>query len=128
MRTTKILPFCGLGTPASRALSGSRLARLNNDGTVVTGDLLDGYHTSKPYLRKDGALFFARNGLLIAAVDLRIDYRIRLSPFDLDGKFFHTRVVRGQKGAFTTYSTNRIPARMASENLKHVSGLVRMAI
>jgi len=104
-----------------------RLARLKSDGTVVTGDLLEGYYTSEPYLRSDGMLFFAREGLLNAVADLRIDYRTSLKPPAVDGAFFHTRIVSGRNGAFATYSANRIPPK-GSGPIGHVSGLVRLAI
>jgi hypothetical protein len=110
----------------NRSISRSRLARLKSDGTVVTGDLLEGYYTSKPYLRSDGMLFVAREGLLIAVADLRIDYRTSLKPPTLDGTFFHTRIVSGRNGAFATYSANLIPPR-GSGPIGHVSGLVRLA-
>jgi hypothetical protein len=46
------------------------------DGTVVRGDLLEGYYTSRPYLHSDGTIYFARDGLMIAVRDLLIDERI----------------------------------------------------
>lgn len=111
----------------NRSISRSRLARLKSDGTVVTGDLLEGYYTSKPYLHSDGMLFFAREGLLVAVKDLRIDYRTTLKPPAVDGTFFHTRIVSGRNGTFATYSANLIPPR-GSGPIGHVSGLVRLAI
>ncbi|MCP3916129.1 MAG: hypothetical protein GY711_11285, partial [bacterium] len=57
-----------------------RLVRLAPGGTVIKGAWLDGYATSRPYLRADGTLLFVRNGELLAARDLSIDGRLHLCP------------------------------------------------
>jgi hypothetical protein len=112
----------------NRGVSRSRLARLNDDGSVIRGDLLEGYSTSEPYLHDDGTIYFARDGMLVAARDLLIDDRIVIRKRSEDG-VFHTRVLAGHGGLFSTYSTNVHSASTStSGSIGHISGLVRVAI
>jgi hypothetical protein len=105
------------------------MARLMSDGSVVRGDLLEGQHTSHPYLHGDGTLYFAREGLLIAVRDLTIDERIPIGRGWPISRMFHTRVLAGPAGLVATYSAYRPSSRESSSgSIGHVSGLVSVRI
>ena len=104
----------------NRLPSRSRLVRLNSDGTVTRGDLLEGYYTSEPYLHRDGTLFFAREGMMIAARGLMIDERVVIRHrSDSDSYVIHSRVLGGDEGMFVTYTEG-------TEGTSDVSGLLRV--
>jgi hypothetical protein len=110
----------------NRMPSRCRVARLLSDGTVVRGDLLDGFYTSRPYLHGDGTIYFARAGMMIAVRELTIEKRIyvRREP---DERMFYTRMVADRSRLFSTYSIDVHPAAESrSERLGHVSGLIRI--
>jgi hypothetical protein len=105
-----------------------RLARLMPGGRVVRGDLLEGYYTSEPYVRDDGRILFAREGMMIAADDLMIDERVRIVPAGVRDAF-HTRVLAGRDGVFTTWSVNcPAPKVETPEWVGHTSGIVHLSI
>ena len=107
--------------------SRSRLARLMPGGKVVRGDLLEGYYTSEPYVYGDGRILFAREGMMIAADDLMIDERVRIVPTGVKDAF-HTRVLAGRDGVFTTWSTNRPAPKVWTPEWVGHSGIVHLAI
>jgi outer membrane protein assembly factor BamB len=74
------------------------LARLLQDGSVVRGQRLGGYHTSPPSLRPDGTALFFREGALLAARDLVIDDRLDLCA--LDARTFFTPIAAGGESAY----------------------------
>jgi hypothetical protein len=102
----------------------SRLARLRSDGAVITGDLVDGFQTSRPYLHADGTVYFARRGMMHAARDLRIDERIPLSGHGPSDDML-TRVVAAEEGLFCAWSSNR-PS--TSGSFEYMSGLAHVVI
>ena len=80
--------------------SNAHLVRLLGDGTVATGDRLDGYYTSRPYCHTDGTFFFFRNGRLLAARDLSIDDQLNLSS---RGPTFSTKIAAHGRSMFFAY-------------------------
>lgn len=105
-------------------VSMSRLVRLMPDGTVVRGDLLEGYYTSRPHVQTDGTTYFARHGLMNVACDLLIEGRIQISRGLPRDEVFHS-LAGGPQRLFATYSANRV---LTPGPISHVSGLLRIAI
>ena len=104
-----------------------RLSRLMPDGTVIRGDILDGYYTSRPYVHGDGTLYFARGALLIAARDLMIDKRI-LIVLQRDYDVIYTRVVGADDNLFLTYTKQRVTQDSGYPAVERKSGLLRISL
>jgi hypothetical protein len=98
----------------------SRIARLLPDGSVIRGDLIDGYHTTEAYIRDDGTVIFVRNGLLTKVQDLLIVARRFLAPFGAHD-IMSTRVLPVADGLVTTYSQF-----LRGDSRGHQSGLLRI--
>jgi hypothetical protein len=101
-------------------LSLARLVRLQADGSVERGDLLEGYYTSEFWIDSDDTLYFARDGLLIAARDLRIQARQALCDLSWRGAVTHC-LAAGRAGLFVTYTAFIDAGRQAS-GLHYLSG------
>jgi hypothetical protein len=79
-----------------------RLARLLPGGALTKGDLLNGYYTSTPHLRADGAYVFYRDGTLFAARETSISEHIMLcSP---DESVYSTKIVADDRGMYFAYT------------------------
>src|SRR5271165_4186929 len=76
------------------------LVRLLGNGTVATGNRVDGYYTSRPYSHSAGTLFFFRNGRLLAVRDLRIDDQLSLCSL---GPTFSTKIAAHGRSMFFAY-------------------------
>jgi hypothetical protein len=105
---------------------GSRIARLLPNGSVVRGDLIDGFETSRPYIQDDGTIIFVRNGMVTQVQDLAIVERQ-----DIDGAgeadIMSTRVLPVADGLVTTYARYVRNARGEVDfPIRHISGLVRI--
>jgi len=106
-------------------LSGSRTARLMPDGSVIRGDLIDGFDTSRPYIDEDGTIIFVRNGMLTRVHDLTIVSRQFIHRSD-EHDIISTRVLPVSDGVVTTYSRDLRDSSDRMGMLPHQSGLVRL--
>jgi hypothetical protein len=106
-------------------VSQSRIARLLPDGSVVRGDLVDGRHTSRPYIQDNGTIIFVRNGLLTKVRDLAIVKRAVIDPWG-EHDITSPRVLPVADGLVTTYSRHLRNARGERDPMRCISGLVRI--
>jgi hypothetical protein len=86
----------------NRLPSTMHLVRLRTGGSVEKGAWLDGYYTSRPHLRADGAVLFFRAGALLAARGLSITDRLVLGP--ADGRSLSTPIVAGDWIAYFAFT------------------------
>ena len=108
--------------------SKARIVRLEADGSVVRGDLLDGTATPYPHVMDDGTVLFVGNGLLTAVRDVRIVDRCFVDdPEVRDG--FATRIVPVPGGFVTTYSRYlRDDGDDAPDPVRHRSLLIKFQL
>jgi len=89
------------------ASRGNRLGRLLPDGTVLRGDRLQGFHTDDLHVCADGTLLFVREGHLLMARDLLVDFDMPVPPPGRREGTIVCRLAVGQKHFFVTYEQQR---------------------
>ena len=85
----------------------NRLGRLLPDGTVLRGDRLQGFHTDDLYVCADGTLLFVRDGRLLMARDLFVDFDMPVPPPDRRDGTILCRLAVGHEHFFVTYAQQR---------------------
>lgn len=99
------------------------VTRLKPGGTVVRGDPLDGYYTSRPCVSTDGLLLFFRHGLVYAVRDLSVSER--LPVFDHNENVFATEMQIGPGCVYVGFTLHHPPPN-SSKRLESESYLVRV--
>jgi len=89
------------------ASNSNRLGRLMPDGTVLRGDRLQGFHTDDLYVFADGTLLFVREGHLLMARDLFIDFDMPVAPPDRRDGTVVCQLAVGHEHFFVTYAQQR---------------------
>lgn len=89
------------------ASTSNRLARLLPDGTVVRGDRLQGLHTDDHRMFADGTLLFVRDGHLLIARDLLVDFDLPVPPPHRRDGTIVCRLALGHEHFFVTYAQQR---------------------
>jgi serine/threonine protein kinase len=89
------------------ASRGNRLGRLLPDRTVLRGDRLQGFYTDDLHVCADGTLLFVREGHLLMARDLLVDFDMPVPPPGRREGTIVCRLAVGQKHFFVTYEQQR---------------------
>jgi hypothetical protein len=81
--------------------SRTHLVRLLPGGAVQKGESVDGYHTSRPVLGADGAIYFFHRGEILAARELSVTERLVLEA--PDNNFLPAAMAGDDRGFFVNY-------------------------
>ena len=85
----------------------NRLGRLLPDGTVLRGDRFRGLHTDDLHVFADGTLLFVRDGHLLMARDLFVDFDMPVPRPDRREGTIVCRMAAGHAHFFVTYAQRR---------------------
>jgi hypothetical protein len=99
----------------------NRLGRLLPDGTVLRGDRLQGLRTDDLHVFADGTLLFVREGRLLMARDLFVDFDMPVPPPHRRDGAISCRLAVGHKHFFVMYTQQRRDQKYDS---KYTYGLV----